>query len=89
MIKLNNVKLSNIKSIGYDEENKNLYVLFSNGGLYKYNPVDENIYELFTLSNSIGKFFAYIIKSNIYYKCKKIDFDKEKFQIEETNDGKI
>lgn len=81
MIELKEVQSSNIEAIGFDEEKQNLYIMFSGGSLYEYNPIEKKVYEAFMLSNSFGKFFYAIIKANKEYKYKKVDFDLEKFQM--------
>lgn len=56
---------SNIYSIGYDKDNKMLYVLFSKDApaVYRYPQIDENRYKFVVEAESVGKAFASSIKS--------------------------
>ncbi len=54
------VSSSNIASIGY--ENRTLYVLFHNGGLYSYSGVPESIYNGLMSAPSHGHYLAVHIK---------------------------
>jgi hypothetical protein len=82
--KLKQVKSSNIKAIGYKKELKELFVLFVNNGFYKYVPVEEEIYDSFFKSESIGKFFFSYIKSNTLYKYEKLKVESDNIEIEEN-----
>ncbi len=74
------VKSSNVKSIGYDAESKELHVEFNNGGLYCYadfpQPAYDELSKVITSvddpknKQSIGSYLHKTIKSN--YSCKKI-----------------
>lgn len=87
--KLERVKSTNIKAIGYEKESKTLNVFFSNNGLYTYSPVEEKTYNLFHSAQSIGKFFAGEIKPNKTYKFQKVTFKPEEldFGTEEIKNG--
>lgn len=71
MINLIKVKSTNIDRIGYDKDNKTLYVLFKGQATYTYQDVPEDIYNEFLKAESIGKFFH----TNIN---KKFKFEKVK-----------
>jgi hypothetical protein len=60
----NVVQSSNLKSIGYDEQQKFLEIEFHSGGIYQYSNIPREIYS--NLSNAAfkGEFFAYSIKDN-------------------------
>ncbi|MDQ6470871.1 KTSC domain-containing protein [Flavobacterium sp. LHD-80] len=59
------VRSSNLKSIGYDDNNQILEIEFNHGGVYRYFGVPEDVhYELMT-ANSKGSYFSSHIK-NIY-----------------------
>ncbi len=62
-----NVKSSNIRSVGYSIDEKILKVVFVNGGVYKYNNVDNEIFEKLLSSPSIGKYFNSVIAKNYGY----------------------
>lgn len=72
-MKHDDVKSSNIKSVGYDEKEKTLEVIFSNGSHYSYSGVDAEAYKSFVGAESIGKHFSTNIKSK--YKFKKVNKD--------------
>lgn len=65
------VESSNLKAIGYDEENNILYIDFKNSGTYKYFDVEKNIYDGFFNAESIGKYFDRNIKK-VNYEYTKI-----------------
>jgi hypothetical protein len=67
-LRRNNVESSNIKSIGYDTENKILAVEFKHGGIYQYFDVPENIYEEFMNADSHGKYFSENIRNDNDYR---------------------
>ena len=73
------IKSSNIEAIGYNLETKELFVLFTGGGLYKYFSVDQKIYDDFIKAPSIGKYFYASIRSNKQLKYEKIEFKNDKF----------
>lgn len=54
-LKLNPVYSSNIKAIGYDNENQLMVVLFNSGSKYLYENVEPEIHKLIISSSSIGK----------------------------------
>jgi KTSC domain-containing protein len=56
------VQSSNIKSIGYDEEARELVVEFTSGATYAYSNVDQPTFSDFLGSASKGKYFAAFIK---------------------------
>ncbi|MFC1696873.1 KTSC domain-containing protein [Nanoarchaeota archaeon] len=57
-----NVNSSNIKSIGYDEQNGILEIEFLSGGIYQYSKVSKETYNALMNASSKGKFFATFIK---------------------------
>lgn len=65
------VKSSNIQSISYKPEEKELYVGFKTGSLYKYKDVPSARHKAFMNAESHGKFFHKKIKG-------KFDFVKVK-----------
>lgn len=67
-LRRNNVESSNIKSIGYDTENKILEVEFRHGGIYQYLDIPENIYEEFMNADSHGKYFSEKIRNDNDYR---------------------
>lgn len=69
-----NVISSNIKAIGYD--NNDLFVEFKNNTLYKYSNVPQKIFENFRSAESKGKFLNKEIKG-------KYSYHKERW----SNDG--
>jgi len=65
-----NVISSNIKSIGFDPEDKILEIEFHDGGIYQYFDVPQTIYNDLITAKSHGSFFHKHIKNN--YRWKKI-----------------
>ena len=76
------VKSSDLKSIGYDEDNKILEVEFLNKEtIYQYSRVPKYIYV--ELMNPIypcshGKYFSKHIRDNLNYGCRQV-FPVQKF----------
>jgi hypothetical protein len=64
------VSSSNISYLGYDEDDKTLYVTFSKGGTYKYLNVSEETFNEFKNSSSVGKYYLSNIKGK--YESSKI-----------------
>ncbi|MDQ7010071.1 MAG: KTSC domain-containing protein [Candidatus Gracilibacteria bacterium] len=57
-----NVVSSNIKSIGYNEDNFTLEIEFNDNSIYQYINVPKNEYESIMNSNSHGKYLNENIK---------------------------
>lgn len=77
-IKMIPVESSNVKSVGYDEDNKNIYVELINGKCYTYVNVPKKIFEDLLIAPSIGSYInrylkdSYTLKSiNSFYELKK------------------
>jgi hypothetical protein len=58
------VQSSNIKSVGYDSQNKTLEVEFKSGGIFQYHNVNEDAHKNLLNADSIGSHFHKNIKSN-------------------------
>lgn len=62
---INRVVSSQISEVGYDSESRTLYLRFvSNGALYAYQNVSEDLYGQLMGAPSIGSFFFAAIKNN-------------------------
>jgi hypothetical protein len=85
-INLIKVESSNIDKVGYDENT--LYVLFKNGGFYRYKNVEIEKYDKFLIAESQGKFLNTEIKKG-GYEFERI-WDDDPFYIEnvESEDNK-
>lgn len=59
------VSSSNIESIGYDEQNQEVYVRFLNGGLYVYKGVPEHEFQNLLEAPSHGSYLHRNFK-NVY-----------------------
>ena len=46
---------SNVKGYRYDRKNRQMFVTFKGGGVYRYDDVDNNTYRSFRRSKSVGK----------------------------------
>lgn len=66
-----NVQSTNLKSVGYDDNQKFLYIEFKHGGKYKYLNVKKSIYDKLLVADSKGKFFDQNIKK-AGYKYSKV-----------------
>lgn len=64
---MHDVESSNVRKIGYDESSKSLYVMFNNGGLYKYEDVPKSVYDDLNNTESIGSFLSKQIKGRYSY----------------------
>jgi len=62
------VSSSNLKSVGYDEVEKELEVEFTSGAVYKYLDVPKNKYTNLMNAESKGKFFTRFIKNSFAFK---------------------
>lgn len=51
------VESSHLKAVGFDEEAKVMEIEFWNGRVYRYFDVDEEVYDCFINSPSLGAFF--------------------------------
>lgn len=71
-VTMKEVESSNIKRIGHDASADTLYVEFSHGGLYAYDPVDESMYQDFEGAVSLGKYFHQYIRYNKDIRTTKI-----------------
>ena len=56
------VQSSTILSIGYDEEAKELHILFVGGHEYVYRDFPADLWNQFRVADSVGRFFAQHIK---------------------------
>lgn len=57
---------SQIKSIGYDSENKVFEIVYKNDAMYHYYHVAEELWEQAQTAISIGKYCAQYIKNHSY-----------------------
>lgn len=62
------VDSSNVKSIGYDQENQILEIEFTNASIYRYFNVSEEIHRALIVAPSKGAFIAKHIKK--VFECK-------------------
>lgn len=51
------VKSSNIVGIAYNAEEKEMHIKFSKGQIYKYFPIEQNMYDNIINAPSVGKAF--------------------------------
>ena len=56
------VQSSDLKSVGYEEQQNLLEIEFISGGIYQYSGVPKDIYSGLVNAPSHGKFFARFIK---------------------------
>ena len=60
------ISSSNLASVGYDAESKTLEVEFTNGTIYQYLDVPDNIYSGLMSASSHGQYHAAYIKKGGY-----------------------
>ncbi len=70
MVKMSKVNSSNVESIGYDNNSKEVYVRFLTGGEYIYHGVSKEVFKKLEQASSKGKFINKEIKE-IYRFTKK------------------
>jgi hypothetical protein len=73
---------SNICASIYDRGNKNLTIIFKNGGQYKYLNVSERDYTRFEIADSQGAVFTSHIKSYSFEKLDKVDVKEILVEVE-------
>ena len=64
-MKLNEVVSSNIKSVGYEDDN--LYVQYNSGAVYRYKNVPKELYENLVKAESKGRFINSEVKGKFEY----------------------
>jgi hypothetical protein len=57
------VKSTNVKSVGYDAEEKVLEVEFRSGGVYQYAGVQPEMYADLLEAESIGRFVSQVVRA--------------------------
>ena len=57
------VKSTNVKSVGYNAEEKILEVAFRNGGIYQYAGVQPEMFADLLEAESIGRFVAQVVRA--------------------------
>tara|TARA_Y100000310_G_scaffold311956_1_gene358762 strand:- start:401 stop:619 length:219 start_codon:yes stop_codon:yes gene_type:complete len=60
------VNSSNLKSVGYNEDEEILEVMFNSGALYRYEGVPKDEYYGLVQADSVGRYFNKSIKSGGY-----------------------
>jgi hypothetical protein len=70
-ITMQDVKSSNVKQIGYDKNSKQLRVQFTNGGLFQYKEVPNEVNDELINAKSIGSYFSKNIRN--VYSCVKLN----------------
>lgn len=73
MIDMMSVKSSNIESIGYDPDKRELHVKFKSGGHYVYEEIESTVHTSAMAADSVGGFLhANVIKGPKKYKYRKV-----------------
>lgn len=67
IMELRGTQSSNIAQVGYDQESNTLRIVFTNGSVYDYYEVDEQIYRHLLQAPSKGQFFHQYIRNNYTY----------------------
>lgn len=76
------VRSSNIKSIGYDSDEKLLEVEFHSGRIYQYSDVPGMAVEKLRLAHSVGRYFNEVIRKG--FKATEVTEDDEQEQNQDT-----
>jgi hypothetical protein len=58
------INASNIRAVGYDVRNRMLEIEFSNGGIYQYSGVSEEVHRRLVNAPSPGSYFRDNIEEN-------------------------
>ena len=67
-MKREQIKSSNISSVGYDRETLKLEVEFLSGAVYEYEDVPLEVYHNLMDAPSVGAYFSKYIKNNFKYR---------------------
>ena len=71
------VKSTNVKSVGYDAEEKVLEVKFKSGGVYQYAGVQPEMYADLLEAESVGRFVSQVVRAG----RKGLRIEEEKGQV--------
>jgi hypothetical protein len=63
---------TNIAAVGYERDTQTMAILFSNGGLYAYPDVPEDVYRGLITAHSTGQYFATHIKEQFKHSDKRM-----------------
>lgn len=63
-IKMMPVESSNVKCVGYDEENKNIHIELTSGERYMYKNVPKKVFEDLLKASSIGSYINRYLKDS-------------------------
>ena len=61
------VSSSNLSAVGYDSQNRQLFIRFHSGALYVYRNVPQSVYEGLMNASSLGQYHAAHIKNAYPY----------------------
>ncbi len=62
-MKMQPVKSSNVRAVGYDGETKTLQIEFKSGGIYQYAGVQPEMYADLLEAESVGRFVSQVVRS--------------------------
>ncbi|NTV46696.1 MAG: KTSC domain-containing protein [Chlorobiales bacterium] len=62
------ISSSNLRSVGYDQNQKILEVEFDSGSVYQYYSIPESVYSELMSASSHGKYFSRYIRNNYSYR---------------------
>lgn len=63
---------SNIKSMGYDQDELAMYIVFHNEQVWKYYPLQRDEFDMIRHADSIGKMFNEHVRNNKLVTSEKI-----------------
>lgn len=81
------VKSSQIKSIGHDQTTNKMEIEFAGGAIYQYSNVDKEEFDTFLNAESIGKHFGATFKNDMRYPFEKVRESDRNLKKMETQNG--
>lgn len=70
-ITMQDVESSNIRQVGYNRKAKQMRIQFTNGGLFQYKEVPNEVFDEMMASKSVGSYFSKNIRN--IYSCVKLN----------------
>jgi hypothetical protein len=64
------VDSSSIEAVGYDSENREIYIRFLDGRTYAYSDADKSTFDELLSANSVGSYFNRVIRPN--FACRQL-----------------
>ncbi len=65
---MHQVDSSNVQAVGYDADNREIYVEFIGGDTYVYSEADQATFDGLLHASSVGSYLNRVIKGNLGYR---------------------